>query len=291
MTETIYPDSFYALAKLSERFLVIEPPAIQNPEDCSNCGGIEFLYYFEPVSGPYKHVPSFSKAPIRFIEGEGWYSGNMVGEECPVCSGAKRFDYLKKISGLEDGELDIRIDDFKSLEGKKEAKAIAGMILSMSPKPIGFYTFWGDFGTGKTTLMMAVINGFRIAGVTAVYRTMADILSEVKESFGENSREAAEEILRRYANYKVLAIDEIDRVHLTSWAQETIFRFIDGRYKSMALNLTMIATNTEPGEMDDEFGYLASRMTAGQIIQLGGVDVRPAIGLQQRKRLEEQNED
>jgi DNA replication protein DnaC len=285
MDETIYPDSFIALAKISERLLVVEPPEINHPDDCSNCGGIEFMYYFEPAAGPYKHPSATAKGALRHIEGEGWYVGNLVGEDCPVCSGSQRHHYLTKISGLEDEELKIRLEDFKALDGKEEAKVMAGMILNMTPSPVGFYTFWGDFGTGKTTLMMAVCNGFRIAGVTAAYRRMADILAEVRESFGDNSREAAEEILRRYANYKVLAIDEIDRVHLTSWSQETVFRFIDGRYQRMQRNLTLLATNTEPDEMSQELGYLSSRMTAGQIIHVGGEDIRPAIGLQQKKEM------
>lgn len=280
----IYPDSFMALAKVSEKFLVVDPPPVRGAEDCANCGGIGHMYYWNITGGAYRTHPGRN---ATYVEGEGWYAGELVGEPCPVCNGDEQTEFLRRVCGLEGADLEIRLDNFKALPGKDEARTHAGFLLSQTPAPTGFVTLYGDYGVGKTTLLKALVNGFRLAGVVARYARMTDILDEVRATFGNDAKNAAAEVVRLHRDIRVLCVDEVDRVYLTDWAVNVMFALLDDRYTTMGKRLTVMATNSAPDELDPKLEYLASRMQAGVITQVGGADVRPAIGLKNRKDMEQ----
>ena len=192
---------------------------------------------------------------------------------------------MKEISGLNDKDLEIRIEQFIPVKGKKNAREMANLLLAMTPSPKGFTTFYGDYGTGKTMLLKALVNGFRITGITSSYIRMADCLAEVREQFDSGAK-AAEIILEKYQNIKVLAIDEIDRVNWTAWAKEAAFRILDERYEKKYIQLTILATNKSPDEFPEELGYLVSRMRSGDIVKLEGDDMRVIESMMSRKDLE-----
>ena len=155
----------------------------------------------------------------------------------------------------------------------------------MSPLPIGLYTFWGGYGVGKTTLLKALTNGFRIAGVPAVYRRMTDILNEVKDTYSNDSKQAAQHLIKSYQNYRAVFIDEVDRIYKTNWSLDTTFTLLDDRYSRQETALTVLATNANPDELEEDFPYLASRLREGVVIEIGGADVRPALGLKKQKEM------
>lgn len=75
----------------------------------------------------------------------------------------------------------------------------------------------------------------------------------------------------------LLAVDEVDRVSLTQWTSETIFRILDARYQSADRRATLLVSNTAPDAMKAEYAYLVSRMRSGQIIPLSGADMRAVM--------------
>lgn len=157
---------------------------------------------------------------------------------------------------------------------KAAAYQAAADLLTQSG-PAGLVTFHGQYGTGKTHMLQGVVNGFRLKETLSVYRTMADLLADIRRRFGETSGIDAEAVIDHYRHVKVLCIDEVDKVHLTSWAQETMFRFLDSRYQERDRLLTVLAMNTRLEDLPSEPGYLHSRMEGGRIVEVGGVDMRP----------------
>jgi chromosomal replication initiation ATPase DnaA len=80
----------------------------------------------------------------------------------------------------------------------------------------------------------------------------------------------------------VLCIEEVDRVNLTGWARETLHRLLDARYNQRRELLTVLASNLAPEQLPADFGYLASRMRGGQVVEVAGLDMRPAIAMRER---------
>jgi DNA replication protein DnaC len=118
------------------------------------------------------------------------------------------------------------------------------------------------------------------------YITLPDLLQEIRDLFGEGD-DKAEQLVQNYRKAKVLCLDEIDKVSLTGWAMQTIFRLLNSRYEERESLLTVMATNTLPENMPAELGYLASRMREGDVIAVAGPDVRAAKGaMRERKDLD-----
>lgn len=239
-----------------------------SPQDCPNCGGLGMMSAFVIADS----APQGNHLVQSVVDGK-LRLGYRARAFCPVCKGDARGAWLVRYSGLNGNDLDIRLEQFRALEGKAEAKRRAGELLGLTPRPVGFVSFYGGFGSGKTLLLKALVNGFRLAGVPAVYTTLADVLAEVRGMFNNPAQDAAEVLIRRYKYHQALAIDEVDRVNLTGWAQETAFRLLDSRYQAREYVLTMLATNRDPGAMPAELEYLGSRM-AEDMVLVGGLDMR-----------------
>lgn len=243
---------------------------------CANCFDLGVVYVFGITGGPFKQPHGVG---AKYIEhgpnGEGWYSGKLEADQCPACANGRYQDWLMRMSGLSGTDLTVTISTFSRQPGKTEGLKIAHELLAMNRTPSGFYTFRGGFGTGKTHLLKSITNGFRMVGVLARYITAANMLDQIREKYGEEQgTRAVNEIIEDYASYRVLCIDEVDRVQLTPWAKEKLFTLIDSRYNDRDHMLTVLAHNAE---IPADLGYLKSRMSGGIIVEVAGDDMRPAV--------------
>lgn len=248
--------------------------------DCPNCGWGEGTIWAYITKGlPPSKYPTGMGKPAKWIpEMGGWIEGDLMGLPCPVCSTDSQMNYLRDNCGLHEDDLNVRLDELTAYSQQKEAIEVAGQLLSMTPHPFGFVTFHGEYGTGKSTMLKVLVNGFRVAGVMSVYTNASDMLGTVRETFGDNTKGATETLIRDYKNVQVLAFDELDKVNITPWVQEVLHRLIDARYTDRGRVLTIFACNAEPARLRAEFQYVASRMSEGKIVHITGSDIRPALG-------------
>jgi len=139
---------------------------------------------------------------------------------------------------------------------------------------------WGGPGSGKTLLLKALVNEFNIQGQVAVYAKFSRLLWWMRNVFGENgNREGYLDRYERLKRTSVLAIDEVDKANMTSFAMEFQFDFFDDRYEAglRGESLTIFASNSPP---DDLPPYLLSRLQDGRcrIVENMGPDLRPHLG-------------
>lgn len=265
-----YPPQFVADARLFPgKVLGLELE--QDPDGCPNCGGGGVMYAFYVLEG---------RQPVqRWNEQtQSWMRGETRGLPCPVCKGGERESYLRENCGLQNGELQVRLADFKPLEGKAEAKAVSLQLLALNMHPYGLVYFCGSYGRGKTTLLMGLVNGFRLIGVHSKYYEMRTLLKEIKSQYGE-STDGAEVLLKRMQHVRVLALDELLDFSPTNWEKDTMKDLLNLRTRLQERVLTICAGTRSLQWLDDnEYGYLASRLRAGQVVTIGGADVRPTQG-------------
>lgn len=283
------------------------------PQECPNCGGHKIMMVFLIEQGPFQS-PNGGK--VKYLEldeptitieydkdgneikrvkrGErsGWYTGEMHAAHCPACQGGRMEAYVAANCGLDENGMRISLEDFKTvgtLDKKRPALDAARALLGMNREPSGFVTFLGDYGVGKSHLLKGLVNGFRQIGVLARYSTLADLLGDIREKFGETSgSRAVEEVIENYRRARVLCVDEIDKVNLTGWSKETIFRLFDSRWQESDKLLTVMASNTAPEAFPAEMGYLRSRINGGVVVDVPGPDVRNTQGKAARRTLQEQ---
>lgn len=258
-----------------EKYLEIAP--LPYPNMCPNCGGAGIVMVYElETTEPMMSPPGTKGSKWLELPGKkpGWYKGKLISELCPVCRKDQKREFLEANCGLSGDELSVMISTFYNLAGKEQARSVAAKCLA-EDNPSGFWTFYGDYGTGKTHLLMAIVNGWRLKGIYSRYTTLPELLSDISSRFGDRSPAgAAEAVLDSYKRIPVLAIDEFDKKNQTGWSMEVVERLIEERYRENYRLLTIFAMNSDPDKLSDGFGYLVSRLRSGEIVKVGGEDMR-----------------
>ena len=264
-------------------------PAHPNPQ-CANCNDVRAVAV--AVLGKYLTAPQgkckwFDLPPSdnpQTPSVSGWYEAEIHYDHCPLCTHDGRIHYLIANCNLQEQDR-LSLRDFRtdtaSTRDKSTAKQAVANLLSMD-KPGGFVTLYGNYGVGKTHLLKAAVWGFVGRQIHAQYYVLPDLIAYLQSRYTD-SPGAVEYAIEAVRNVPVLAIDELDKLKLTDWSKQTVFRLLDYRYNLRNRLLTIIATNLPP--QDYESGYMASRMQGGAFIEVGGADIRQAQGYRATTKL------
>jgi DNA replication protein DnaC len=207
--------------------------------------------------------------------------GKMVRCACQATHDAER---LQRLSGLSDREQSIRLDDIDSTGGVGTQNMVAALRRFIQT-PAGIVTIYGTPGNAKTTGLQAAVNELRLLGIEAVYVTLFDLVSHIREAFNASDRtvksESAYDRLCRWEAVRVLALDEFDKVkHQTDWVLDQITDLIDKRYRTGldGTTGTLIAMNDHIADLP---GWIASRLQddLNQVVENLDPDMRSSGGL------------
>jgi len=278
--ELVIPDHIKAIAKNANFPVLIKR---LSGEGCQNCGGAGVLYLERLVRGGFK-TPS-QHATCTMYDGL-WYENEMSAFDCPVCNGDDQQVTAQKVnnSGLSDQELHLDFrKNYSVMDGNRAIVDYGQQLLaaySMRGHVAGWLTVHGNNGVGKTFWSKCMVAEFLRKGLKSRYMLTADFLTEVTNTFQDQNTHTSD-ILNKYADVKVLVLDEIERIPQGSWHQTTLVQFLNGRYESGVNNekhLTVLITNKNPHNVNDwsgmMAGYLTSRMTGGDIVEVKGHDLR-----------------
>lgn len=192
---------------------------------------------------------------------------------------------LAQRSNLEKRERDLMLTDWKvpsipdhpgwMAQRRTARQRIEGAIEAQA----GLFTFWGDFGAGKTMAAQVVVNELRQRhAVKGAFTTFAGILEHLRAMYGRN--EDSSLYWEQLLDVPVLVVDEVTRFNEASeWQCEKLFALVNTRYRRKDTHLTLFTTNENPNQAlppEEGIGYLFSRMREGKIVELRG-DVRAAM--------------
>lgn len=294
LIERLWPADLAALLR-DPRVFAMEPGPY--PQLCRNCGGHRLMMVYRVTGGPYA-MPHAKSKWLDLVQGDdprspsvpGWYDGKLEVAPCPACNG-DALSFLRRNSGVAEADQGMSLASFsvKGVNaGKAKARAACAELLAAGRSASGFLTLYGAYGTGKSHLLKAVVNGMVQMGIAARYATLSGLLAEIREKFADGSGVAVEAAVEELASIRVLALDEIGdsrRVNLTGWAMETTFRLLDERYTARESSVTLLASNIEPEHMAPEWGYLRSRLSGGRMISVPGPDMREFEDLVRQAKL------
>ena len=198
---------------------------------------------------------------------------------CPICTSDQRREWLLKNCGLEPLMRKVRLSHWmvgvedSELE-KQRVAALATMQTAIADR-FGLVSFYGDFGSGKSHALATVCNELRDRMVETLYVPMVKVLDHLRSLY--DAKENDSSYWQRLLDVPVLALDEVTRFKATEWARERLFSLADTRYQRRKSHLTLFATNDNPKALrgGEDYGYLASRMCEGTLVELRG-DVREA---------------
>lgn len=217
--------------------------------------------------------------------GDSWYPlgthASTVISACPICARDGRLGWLAKHSGLKPAERQNTLDSFMEIQSgnyehvtqRRKARALIERAIH---DKAGLFTFWGDFGSGKTLSLQIIINELRQADMReGYYAPFAVVIDHLRQLFATNQDSST--YWDRLLSVPVLALDEVSRFDDgRAWIRDRLFVLADTRYRMRHSHLTIFATNANPNAAlptTDAVGYLFSRMREGELCELRG-DVR-----------------
>lgn len=221
-------------------------------DPCPDCKGMQFMVRDVPVG--HEHF------------------GKLF--PCPLCGRKRRAAYLERICGLTGEMSGWTFENTRRLSWNADAYDTARAAASV---PRWFFTLTGPSGRGKTRLLACIVNAGRAAGLLSVYTTTSGLLSTLREALSPEAGASFDEQWKRFTTAPILAVDEVDRWHSTSWAEERFFDLVDIRYRRGAEMLTCFAANAQPKEAAE---YVASRVSDARCrhFHLAGIDLRQVAG-------------
>lgn len=196
---------------------------------------------------------------------------------CSACGTEGRMRWLTRHCGLEAQEQRRSLADFQTPrlerpEWTTQRYRALDVLKDAIHKRYGLYTFWGDFGSGKTLALQVAVNELRGEFVEGYYAPFSVIVDHLRQLFATGQDSSA--YWSRLLSVPVLALDEISRFDEgRAWIRDRLFVLVDTRYRMRADHLTLFATNDDPRialPTSDAVGYLFSRMREGQLCELRG---------------------
>lgn len=202
--------------------------------------------------------------------------------KCHICNTESKAEWLKDNCGLGPGELSASIHHWQTGDWSKMNEATAKdyqaqrvnafqVMRAAIDDRIGFLTFYGDFGSGKSFALQVLTNELRHKMIESYYAPFSVLLDHLRSMTA--ARADTTTFWQRMTDVPALFIDEVTRFNETPWAKERLFNLVDTRHRRRSSHLTVFATNDDPGQVLDtseDIGYLFSRMRSGNIVELRG---------------------
>ncbi len=227
----------------------------------------------------------------EYCDGAGYVRGEFTGQRgstslerqpppirevlrCPVCSAPDAATRLER-AGLPPASRAQTLDSFELRDGKEAARdAVSDWCQRLSGGEPCSLLLAGENGRGKTHLAAAAVNALVGRGQAVRFVVAADLLQELRAAIGSDDS-TVEQLLARFASVPVLVLDDLARVQVTPWVEETIATLIDRRQRAQLP--TLITLDVSHAQIADLFGpAVASRLRMFEAVVVGGQDMRGA---------------
>lgn len=134
--------------------------------------------------------------------------------------------------------------------------------------------FWGDTGTGKTTLAMLVSKAALDAGRSVAIYSLPRLLNLLRESMETGGGKL--DLLDRLGAVDLLHVDDLGAEHRTDWVLEQLYSIVNARYE--AQRAIVATTNLMPDELGERLG----ERTVSRLVEICG-DPLPLTGQDRRR--------
>ena len=136
--------------------------------------------------------------------------------------------------------------------------------------------FYGDVGTGKTSLAMLISQAAQEADRSVAIYSVPRLLAEIKETYNRDSGDSYMQLFRRLCAVDLLHLDDLGAEKSTEWVLEQLYAIVNERWQDR--RSIVVTTNlTSLDELRDQIGArTVSRLSeiCDEAIPIMGPDLR-----------------
>jgi len=139
--------------------------------------------------------------------------------------------------------------------------------------------FYGDVGTGKTSLAMLVSLAAEQSGRSVAIYPVTRLLAEIKDTYDSQTGGNYMRLFRRLCAVDLLQLDDLGAEKPTEWAREQLYSIVNERWQDK--RAIVVTTNVELAELRDRVGYrTVSRLheVCDEPLPIMGPDLRRSAG-------------
>ena len=122
-------------------------------------------------------------------------------------------------------------------------------------EPRGWLTLFGETGTGKTHLAVAIANVRMSLGYPVFFTFVPDLMDYLRSTFRPNSEVAYDHVFNEVRDAPLLILDDWGGERRSDWADEKLYQIVVHRH-----NLTLPTIITTRTKVSEAAGPIASRM-------------------------------
>jgi len=132
----------------------------------------------------------------------------------------------------------------------------------------------GATGTGKTGLAVCILKARLAQGVPSLFVSVPDLLDKIRATFSGHGDYT--QLMETVKTIDLLVLDDLGAHYATRWAGEKLFQIL--AYRHDWLLPTVITSDRPLSELETTVGRrtLARIVEHGQVVQVGGRDLRRA---------------
>jgi DNA replication protein DnaC len=139
--------------------------------------------------------------------------------------------------------------------------------------------FFGNSGTGKTTLAMLISRTALEAGRSVAIYSLPKLLGRIRQTYdAEIGEQSYSEFFERLASVDLLHLDDLGTEKQTEWVLEQLYALVNERYERQ--RSLLLTSNFEDDELEKQLGTrIVSRLIdmCGDPVLLFGEDRRMRV--------------
>ena len=134
--------------------------------------------------------------------------------------------------------------------------------------------FFGDVGTGKTSLAMLVSKHALEANRSVAIYSMPRLLAEIRDTYNDATPRSYMELFEKLCSVDLLQIDDLGAESRSEWVLEQVYSIVNERWQNQ--RSMVVTTNLAKEQLDEQIGpRTVSRLTEMcELIPLMGNDLR-----------------
>jgi DNA replication protein DnaC len=123
----------------------------------------------------------------------------------------------------------------------------------------GFW-FFGDVGTGKTSLAMLISSAAIEAGRSVAIYSVPQLLADIKATYEDGAGSSYLDLFRRLSSVDLLHLDDLGAEKRTEWVLEQLYAIVNERWQDQ--RSVIVTTNLKKDELRQQLGErTVSRLT------------------------------